>query len=205
MSAAAPSLIWKKQTVGSIVGVAASAVLVWFLVTCTRIVLQASHDESRPASAIVVFGAAEYAGRPSPVYRARLNHAYDLFRRGLAPVIITTGGSGLDPSFSEGGVGREYLRSRGIPDPDLIAETQSDDTSESAKRVSVIMRMNGMKSCLAVSDAYHVFRVKQMLKKQGLMVYAAPRPDSEPRSTLQRTFAVSREAASYILWRLHVT
>src|SRR5581483_5167120 len=154
MSAAAPSLTLRKQTVGGIVGVALGTALVWFLVTCTRIVLQASHDESRPASAIVVFGAAEYAGRPSPVYRARLNHAYDLFQRGLAPVIITTGGSGLDPSFSEGGVGREYFRARGVPEPDLIAETQSDDTAESAKRVGVIMRTNGMKSCLAVSDAY---------------------------------------------------
>lgn len=205
MNAAAISPAWKRRIAFWLVGVAVAASLLWFLVTCARIVLQASNDESRPTSAIVVFGAAEYVGHPSPVYRARLNHAFDLFQSGMAPVVITTGGSGLDPSYSEGGVGREYLLSRGIPDPDLIAETQSDNTAESAKRVGVIMRANGMKTCLAVSDAFHVFRVKQMLKKEGFIVYASPRPDSEPRSTVQRTLSVSREAISYIFWRLHIT
>ena len=81
-----------------------------------RIEKQAGRDEAQPADAIVVFGAAEYAGRPSPVYRARLDHAYTLFQRGLAPLIITTGGHGGDPHFSEGGVGHDYLRSRGIPE-----------------------------------------------------------------------------------------
>ena len=76
-------------------------------------------DEARPADAIVVFGAAEYVGHPSPVYRARLDHAYDLFQRGLAPVVITTGGAGKDPHFSEGQVGRDYLEARGIPDVNL--------------------------------------------------------------------------------------
>src|SRR5512141_1475477 len=71
------------------------------------IVRQANRDEARHADAIIVFGAAEYAGRPSPVYRARLDHAYDLFERGMAPMVITTGGAGADPKFSEGGVGRD--------------------------------------------------------------------------------------------------
>ena len=70
---------------------------------------EAGVDEEHPVDAIVVFGAAEYVGHPSPVYRARLDHAYNLFERGLAPVIITTGGAGNDPHFSEGQVGRDYL------------------------------------------------------------------------------------------------
>src|SRR6516162_5243482 len=95
-----------------------------------RIMREASFDQARPVDAIVVFGAAEYVGHPSPVYRARLDHAYDLFQRGLAPVIITTGGAGKDPHFSEGQVGRDYLESRGIPDVSLIAETQGGDTEQ---------------------------------------------------------------------------
>ena len=174
----------------------------WFAATCAQILRQAHTDEARSASAIVVFGAAEYAGRPSPIYRARLDHAFALFRKGLAPVVITTGGYGYDPTYSEGGVGRDYLRSLGIPDRDLIAETQSSDTVQSAQRVAVIMKTNGLRDCLAVSDAYHVFRVKQMLQGEGVTAYAAPRPDSLPRSIRERSFLVAREAASYMFWRL---
>ena len=157
-----------------------------------------------PADAIVVFGAAQYAGRPSPVFRARLDHAYDLFQRGVAPVVITTGGSGDDPDFSEGGVGHDYLMHRGIPEPRLIAETQGSDTASSAERVAVIMRTNRMRNCVAVSDAYHVFRIRKLLEHEGVKVYVAPRPDSRPRSAWQRALAVLREAASYTAWRLHI-
>ena len=170
----------------------------------TRIEEQAARDEAQPADAIVVFGAAEYAGRPSPVYRARLDHAYTLFQRGLAPLIITTGGHGGDPHFSEGGVGHDYLRSRGIPEKNLIAETQSSDTSDSAARVAVILKVNGKRTCLAVSDDYHIFRIRKMLEAQGLTVYGAPRPESRPRSRWDRAVIVLKEVLSYTLWRLHL-
>ncbi len=84
-------------------------ILSFLLYTSRQIMRESEVDEARPADAIVVFGAAEYVGRPSPVYRARLDHAYELFERGMAPVIITTGGAGKDPHFSEGQVGRDYL------------------------------------------------------------------------------------------------
>jgi len=176
-----------------------------FAWTCFRIMWVGSKNEAQSADAIVVFGAAEYSGRPSPVYRARLDHALELFKQGIAPVVITTGGSALDPRFSEGGVGRDYLMSHGIPERSLIAETQSANTAQSAKRVAVIMRANGMHKCVAVSDAFHMFRVKQMLQDENLIVFAAPRPGSPPRSAWQRSLAVAREAISYMLWRLHVT
>ena len=178
-----------------------------FLVAASiRIVRTASLQETRPADAIVVFGAAEYSGHPSPVLRARLDHGFDLFRRGVAPVVITTGGAAADPHFSEGGVGRDYLMHRGIPERNLIAETQGRDTAESAVRVAVIMRANGLHSCVAVSDAYHVFRIRKLLKHEGLgPVSVAPRPDSRPHSLLQRTVAVLREATSYLLWKVGMT
>jgi uncharacterized SAM-binding protein YcdF (DUF218 family) len=174
-------------------------------ISAVQIVHTASLQELHPADAIVIFGAAEYSGRPSPVLRARLDHALDLFHRGLAPVIITTGGAAADPIFSEGGVGRDYLMRHGVPERSLIAETQGRDTAESALRVGVIMRANGLHSCVAVSDAYHVFRIRKLLEGEGVgPVYVAPRPDSKPRSTLQRAIAVAREATSYLLWRIGI-
>ena len=187
------------------VGFVALAIALFLSILCAGIVRQATHPELQPAGAIVVFGAAQYAGHPSPVYRARLDHAYELFQRGLAPVVITTGGAGGDPNFNEGGVGRDYLIERGIPDRNLIAETQGSDTAESADRVAVILHTNGMKSCLAVSDEYHVFRIKKLLESDGIKVYAAPRHDSRPRSILERAVAVVREALSFTLWKLHLT
>jgi len=187
-----------------VVALATAALALSLGITSVHIVREASLQEVYPADAIVVFGAAEYAGRPSPVYRARLDHAYDLFHRGAAPVIITSGGAAADPSFSEGGVGHDYLMRRGIPEATLIAETQGSDTRSSAERVAVIMRTNRMRSCVAVSDAYHVFRIRKLLEHEGIQVYVAPRPDSRPHSAWQRVLAVLREAASYVVWQLHI-
>jgi uncharacterized SAM-binding protein YcdF (DUF218 family) len=183
-----------------------ATILSFLIVTAERVVEASSQQELHPADAIVVFGAAEYSGRPSPVLRARLDHALDIFHRGLAPVVITTGGAALDPTFSEGGVGRDYLMHHGVPERSLIAETQGRDTSESAERVAVIMSANGLHSCIAVSDAYHVFRIRKLLEYEGVHpVYIAPRPDSRPRSIFQRGVASLREATSYLLWKIGIT
>ena len=174
----------------------------------SAIVPSVIHDsrkqELRAADAIVVFGAAEYDGRPSPVFRARLDHGNELFRKGLAPVVITTGGAAADPKYTEGGVGHDYLMRKGIPEVALIAETQASDTAESAARVAVIMRANHMSRCIAVSDAYHMFRIRKLLEHEKIQVLLAPRPDSKPKSAWQRTLAIARESASYLTWRMGV-
>jgi len=185
---------------------AALAVLAILMITTTHVLEAASEQAVSHADAIIVFGAAEYSGRPSPVLKARLDHALDLFHRGVAPVVITTGGAASDPKFSEGGVGKDYLMRHGVPENSLIAETQGRDTSESAVRVGVIMHANGLHSCVAVSDAYHVFRIRKLLLHEGVgPVYVAPRPDSRPHSMVQRAWAVLRESTSYLLWRLGIT
>ena len=121
-------------------------------------------------------------------------------------MVITTGGAASDPKFSEGGVGKDYLMRHGVPENSLIAETQGRDTSESAVRVGVIMHANRLHSCVAVSDAYHVFRIRKLLLHEGVgPVYVAPRPDSRPHSLLQRAWAVLRESTSYLLWRSGIT
>ena len=196
----------RRQGLLWIEGLLLAALAGFLTLTGIRIAHEGALQELHRADAIVVFGAAEYAGRPSPVLRARLDHAFDLFRQGLAPVVITTGGAASDPSFSEGGVGVDYLKRRGIPERNLIAETQGSDTAQSAIRVAVIMRANGLHSCVAVSDAYHVFRIKRLLQHEGIgPVYVAPRPGSRPHNVGQRTYAVLREACSYLLWKLGMT
>jgi uncharacterized SAM-binding protein YcdF (DUF218 family) len=186
--------------------VAAVALLLFLFVFTTglHIVQEAGNQELHPADAIVVFGAAEYAGHPSPVFRARLDRAYELFRAGLAPVVIVTGGAAADPSYSEGGVGRDYLIHRGIAEHNLIAETLGTDTAHSAERVGVIMRANKMHTCLAVSDEYHVFRIKALLQHEGMKVYVAPRTGSRPKGHWQRLLAVLRETMSYLVWKLNL-
>lgn len=180
----------------------AGAFLLFLGITGMRIVGAANEVPAQKADVIVIFGAAEYAGRPSPVYRARLDHAFALFEKGMAPVVITTGGAGQDPDFSEGGVGRDYLLRRGVPERALIAETQGSDTAQSAGRVANIMHVNGMHSCIAVSDAYHLFRIRALLEREGVQVEVAPRPESRPRSLMQRFGAVTREAMSYLVWKV---
>jgi uncharacterized SAM-binding protein YcdF (DUF218 family) len=184
---------------------AAVLVLGGYLAATARAIARQAHtDETRHAGAIVVFGAAEYSGHPSPVLRARLDHAYDLYERGVAPLVIVTGGAGDDPTYSEGGVGRDYLIRRGVPDEDLIAETQGEDTEESAQRTANILYANGLRECVAVSDAYHIYRIKHMLGGEGITVYGSPRPGSVPQGRWRRATAALREAFSYTLWRLHV-
>ena len=178
-----------------LLGISALVVALFLGITAVRVVHTSTLQETHPADAIVVFGAAEYSGRPSPVLRARLDHAFDLYKLHRAPVVIATGGAAADPLFSEGGVGKEYLRRRGIPENALIAETQGSDTAQSAQRVAVIMRANGLHSCVAVSDAYHVYRIRKLLEHERIgPIYVSPRPDSRPHTAMQRAVAVLRES-----------
>ena len=180
----------------------AGALVLFLGVTGSRIVAAAGESPAGKADAIVIFGAAQYAGHPSPVFKARLDRGYELFQQGLAPLVITTGGAGQDPDFTEGGVGRDYLLHRGVPEKALIAETQGSDTAQSAARVGNILRVNGLRRCIAVSDAYHVFRIRALLEREGIQVEVAPRPESRPRSLWGRFWAVMREAMSYLVWKM---
>jgi uncharacterized SAM-binding protein YcdF (DUF218 family) len=180
------------------------AILCYVAAVYRGILQQSNMDEARPADAIVVFGAAEYVGHPSPVYKARLDHAAELYRRGLAKLVITTGGPG-DSKFNEGIVGREYLKRLGIADSHLIAETQSSDTAQSARRVANIMHVNGLKTCVAVSDAYHLFRIKKMLGREGVTVYGSPRPNSRPQTFWKGQESAFHEIGSYTVWLLHLS
>jgi vancomycin permeability regulator SanA len=108
-----------------------------------------------------------YRGRPSQVFRARLDHALELYHRKLAPQIMTTGGAGGEPVFTEGGVGRSYLIGRGVPSEAIIVETEGESTVHSTTLAGEIMRRMGLNSAIVVSDGYHIYRVKRMLETRN--------------------------------------
>jgi uncharacterized SAM-binding protein YcdF (DUF218 family) len=163
----------------------------------------AHQDYAAPADAIGVLGAAEYDGRPSPVYRARLDHALVLYHRGIAPLIITLGGPGGD-QYTEGSVGREYLISKGVPESAIIAETESRNTEESARRIAVIARVNGLHRLVVVSDDTHMFRIHEICAAEGLDVLTSPRPRPAVEETTLESERIAHEILSYTFWRLHL-
>ena len=164
---------------------------------------QAGNDEARTADAIVVFGAAEYNGSPSPVFKARLDHAQELDNRELAPLLITTGGSGGDVHFTEGGVARDYLIQQGVAEAKILSETQSETTYESVKSVTDILRQHHAHTCIAVSDGFHLYRIKVMFRAMGITAYASPAPDSPIEDDpSMRTLYSLREMVDVTAWRL---
>jgi uncharacterized SAM-binding protein YcdF (DUF218 family) len=183
-------------------GVLLAGTLGWVLWVNGQIRYYARRDEARPADAIAVFGAAEYDGRPSPVLRARLDHALELYQRGLAPLMITLGGGDPADLHSEGGVGHDYLLAHGVPEKAIIAETQSDNTEQSAERLAVIARTNGLKNIVVVSDGTHLFRIHAICEQDGLQVYTSPRPVGRSIAKEQRVKRLMHEIVSYTAWRL---
>jgi uncharacterized SAM-binding protein YcdF (DUF218 family) len=164
----------------------------------------ADRDEARAADAIAVFGAAEYDGRPSPVLRARLDHALDLYARNMAPLVITLGGGDEGDQHSEGSVGHDYLLAHGVPDAAIIAETQSNSTEESAKRLAVIARANHLNRIIVVSDGTHLFRVHALCERLGLTVYTSPRPVGRSIGWQESFSRMAHEIVSYTAWRMHL-
>ncbi len=162
---------------------------------------QARRDEARPADVIVILGAAEYKGKPSPVFRSRLDHAYDLYQRRLAPRLVTTGGAGGELVHTEAEVGREYLASRGIPIENIYVERDSATTAQSTAAAAEILKRMGWKTCILVSDGYHLFRAKRMMEAHGLDCFGSPRPAREV-SELQAGWLYFRQAVGYSLYRL---
>jgi uncharacterized SAM-binding protein YcdF (DUF218 family) len=168
-----------------------------------KIERQSTVDEARPADLIVVLGAAEYRGRPSPVLERRLDHALWLYHQGLAPRILTTGGKGGDPVFTEGDVGRAWLSKHDVPAEAIIVESEGDTTVYSTTAAAEIMRRMNLKSCIVVSDGYHIYRVKRMLESDGMRVYGSPRPDA-PKNDWRQRWLYFRQAVAYALWRVGI-
>lgn len=152
------------------------AVAVLWLAAVGLVLLAGTWAQLRPADAILVLGAAQYNGRPSPVLKARLDHALDLYRRGYAPRLIFTGGVGQGDTLSEGEVSRRYARDAGVPDSVILVERQGVTSAQSVGAAAALMRASGLRSALVVSDSYHMMRLEVLARRAGIRPYRAPTP-----------------------------
>jgi len=166
---------------------------------------QADRDEARPSDAIVVLGAAQWDGKPSPVLQARLDHAFDLYAAGLAPKVIVTGGVGVGDNYSEGEVARQYLLHKGIPAAAVLTENRGRTSYESMAGATALMQRNGWHTALLVSDPFHMYRLKQMAGDLGVQAATSPTRTSpiRPGSAEERRYMVREIAtlADYLLFR----
>ncbi len=180
--------------------------IAWFAWVYHEIATVAQEDQAQSADAIAVFGAAEYSGRPSPVLHARLDHVVTLYRKQIAPLIVTLGGGGDENSgHTEGGVGRDYLLANGVPYDKIIAETASTDTEQQVDRLVEIARENNLRHIVVVSDGTHLFRIRTLCQDAGLDVYTSPRPAFGRISSYDLAQRYVHEMLSYTLLRLHLT
>jgi uncharacterized SAM-binding protein YcdF (DUF218 family) len=177
----------------------------WFGWLYFEINAVAAQDEAQRADAIAVFGAAEYLGRPSPVLHARLDHAVELYREDMAPLVITLGGGYVgDSGMTEGGVGRDYLLANGIPYERIVAETESVDTEQQVAKLKEIAGERHLSRIVVVSDGTHLFRIRKLCEDAGLTVYTSPRAAVGHIGDWDLVQRYAHEMLSYTLLRLHL-
>ena len=169
----------------------------YLAVTFVQVLWVSRQDDATEAQAIVVMGAAQYDGTPSPVFEARLDHALDLYQQGLAPTIVVTGGNQPGDRFTEAAAGANYLLANGVPDEDIRREVDAQNSWESLAATARILENEGADEVILVSDPYHSFRVAQIARRLGLTVHVSPTRSgpggaaAELRSMVRETVAVS--------------
>jgi uncharacterized SAM-binding protein YcdF (DUF218 family) len=177
----------------------------WFTWVHQQIEATANVDNAQPADAIAVFGAAEYAGRPSPVLHARLDKAVSLYDEGMAPVVVTLGGGAdKDSGKTEAGVGRDYLLANGVPFDKIIAETKSFDTEEQVNSLASIAERENFHHIIVVSDGTHLFRIALLCRRAGLNVYTSPRAALGNIDSIDRAKRMMHEMLSYTALRFNL-
>ena len=173
-----------------------ASVLIYSVAVYVLVRTEANRDDARPADRIIVFGAAQYNGRPSPVFRARLDHGAELFKRKLSSRIITTGGYGLDPRFTEAEVGKAYLIQHGVPEDSIETEASGLTTLASIREIVEILRRQGIRQVVAVSDGFHLFRIKQIFRDRQVVVFGSPVPNSPIESNWKSRLQASLREVS---------
>jgi uncharacterized SAM-binding protein YcdF (DUF218 family) len=166
----------------------AGMIALW-LICVVAVVITGRSDEHPESDAIVILGAAQYVGRPSPVLQARLDHGAALWRKRAAPTIIVTGGIGTGDTTSEAEVGRRYLLAAGIPDSAILLERAGRTTGQSLRAVAGMLRERRMHSAILVSDPFHSLRLKILAARNGFAGTTSP----------TRTSPISRNARTQ--WR----
>jgi uncharacterized SAM-binding protein YcdF (DUF218 family) len=143
-------------------------------ISAASVLRTATRDDAQRAQAIVVLGAAQYRGRPSPVLRARLDHAVALFNEGIAPRVVVTGGMAEGDTASEAAVSRIYMLSAGVPDSAILLENEGRTTGQSLQRVARLLHARRMDTVVVVSDPFHVLRASLVANREGLVAYRSP-------------------------------
>lgn len=149
-------------------------VITAWAMSAVSVMVWGARDRARASDAIVVLGAAQYVGRPSPVLRARLDHALELWQRGLAPTLIFTGGMGTGDTTSEAAVSRIYALRHGVPDTAILMENEGRTTRESLAAVATIMHARQMRTAILVSDPFHMLRLRILSTQYGVDAYTSP-------------------------------
>jgi len=159
--------------IGITAGVLAAVVL-YGVVTFVQVWLASRRDSAHKAQAIVVFGAAQYNGRPSAVLRARLDHAVDLYHRHAAPYIVVTGGKQPGDIFTEATASADYLHTKGIPDTDILREVSGHSSWQSLASTAAFLKARHIKDVILVSDPFHSLRIGGMASELGLDASTSP-------------------------------
>jgi len=157
-----------------VVALAVTVVVVYVGVTFVQVWRASGWDQTRKVDALVVLGAAQYNGTPSPVYQRRLDHAYDLWRRDIARRVVVTGSKRVGDRYTEAYAGFDYLRKRGVPETDLVVVDNGTSTWESLAASGRVLRKLGIDEVLMVSDPYHSFRLVGIAGELGLRGWVSP-------------------------------
>ena len=166
-----------------------------------RIWDQGNRDEQRPADAIVVMGAAQYDGRPSPLFAARLDHAIDLFHAGIATRLVVTGGKQEGDRTTEAASARAYAVSHGVPDDAILAEDNSRTTLQSIRGIATLMHDERLRTAVFVSDPSHMLRVLRMASDEGIEAYGSPtRTSPLERDPVRRVDAIVHELGALAIY-----
>ena len=171
--------------------------------TAVRVWQVARVDDRSSADALIVLGAAQYDGRPSPVFAARLEQALDLYDAGVAPLVITVGGKRAGDQFTEAAAGRDYLAEQGVPAEDLLPVQTGTDTLGSIDAVAAVMRERGLSSAVLVSDPWHSLRTRVMAADAGLAVHTSPTRQGPAVLTRDaQLHGIVRETGALLYYRL---
>ncbi|HSK60303.1 MAG TPA: YdcF family protein [Actinomycetospora sp.] len=171
--------------------------------TAVRVWQLGRADERRPVDMILVLGAAQYDGRPSPVFRARLQHALELYSEGVAPRIVTVGGAAAGDAFTEAQAGEQWLVENGVPGQALLPVDEGRDTFESFEAVAAVAEQRGWRSAVLVSDPWHSLRSRTMAADVGLEATTSPTKRGPVVQTRETQFRyIVRETGALIYYHL---
>ena len=168
----------RRHVLRSIAGPVLLVAAIVYTVALAAVLVESQRDQRRPVDAIIVLGAAQYNGRPSPVLRARLDHAIGLYREGYAPLIVVTGGVGRGDTISEAIVGRRYLVAREVPGESVIAQPVGRSTRTSMTAVAQWLHGRSLRRVLLVSDPFHMCRLRLEAQRTALEAYTSPTESS---------------------------